>query len=145
NRPQSDGAWDVAVPLLSAPFLLGTTIEGVRRQSPYIRSAELPSRLVPVLRRRTGHLMVGVSWRSRSPYRSAPLTAFEPLAKLPRVTLVALGGPLDAPPPFPLVDLGRTSIDEEAAVVSALDLIVSVDTMSAHLAGSLGRCGFVLP
>ncbi|MCZ6847666.1 MAG: hypothetical protein O7F75_02335, partial [Alphaproteobacteria bacterium] len=82
--------------------------------------------------------------------RSIPLKAFAPLARLPGLTLVALQKGAGAeqvadwPADLPLIDLGA-EIDgaggafmETAAVIEALDLVVSSDTALVHLAGALG-------
>jgi ADP-heptose:LPS heptosyltransferase len=46
-------------------------------------------------------------------------------------------------PPFPAIDL-RPDFANTAAAMDALDLIVTVDTSMAHLAGALGRPSFVM-
>ena len=100
-------------------------------------------------------LKVGICWQGNPGYkadagRSIPLTAFAALARIPGVTLIALqkgaGGEQVAgwPADLPLIDLGA-EIDgaggafmETAAVVAALDLVVTSDTALVHLAGALG-------
>ena len=80
---------------------------------------------------------VGVVWQGRptpSPHRSLPSrAALEPLADA-GATLVDL-----QPPP------GEDFADV-AAVMEGLDLIVTIDTAAAHLAGALGKpCWILLP
>jgi hypothetical protein len=77
-------------------------------------------------------------WR---PERSAPLHLFARLAEIPGVALVNLqrGQPLhDDERIFSLSATSEELIDM-AALVAELDLVVTVDTMMAHLAGSLAR------
>ncbi len=62
-----------------------------------------------------------------------------PLAALPGVEFIAIGGdgatlPNVRPLPQPVADF-----DDTAAIVSLLDAVVSVDTAVAHVAGALGR------
>src|SRR5439155_9433108 len=102
---------------------------------------------------------VGIAWQGNPNYpddrrRSFPLTALEPLARLPGVQLVVLQKmhgreqlPLVAG--WPLTDLGDR-LDESggafvdtAAVLSGLDVVVTCDSALAHLAGALGRPAWV--
>jgi len=96
---------------------------------------------------------VGIVWQG-SPdnkcdrMRSLPLMEFAPLAGLPGVHLFSLQvGPgreqlaaLDSL--FAVTDLGSrfdpTSFEDAAAAIMTLDLVVTVDTALAHLAGALG-------
>ncbi|MDB5477215.1 MAG: repeat protein [Phenylobacterium sp.] len=119
--------------LLSIPGRLGTTLETIPA-APYLT--------VPQDRRArwAGHAppgAVGVVWRGRATagntHRSlASLAALAPLAAA-GATLVDLSEPLGD-----FADL--------AAVIDQLDLLVTVDTAAAHLAGALGKpCWVLLP
>ena len=78
-----------------------------------------------------------------------PLAALAPLAKIPGVSLVSLqrgaGSEQLKDAGFPVLDLGPEfdggpdAFLDTAAVVSALDLVISTDTSVAHLAGALAR------
>ncbi|MBI3974419.1 MAG: tetratricopeptide repeat protein [Chloroflexi bacterium] len=79
--------------------------------------------------------------------RSLPLAVLAPLARVPGVTFFSLQkGPAAAeaatpPDGMALVDLDPLLTDfvETAAAVRQLDLVITVDTSVAHLAGALGR------
>lgn len=96
---------------------------------------------------------VGLCWRAGGwdPDRSLPLRLLRPLAEVPGLRWVSLQrGPaareaLDAGSPA-FVNPGDTSMDvaRTAALIAGLDLVVTVDTMVAHLAGALGRPCWVL-
>jgi hypothetical protein len=98
---------------------------------------------------------VGIAWQPARHDRSAPLAAFAPLAEINGVRLISLqkqpGSAQIDHLPFAsrierLTDEADTSAGallETAAMMMNLDLIVSVDTMAAHLAGALGRPAFV--
>lgn len=103
---------------------------------------------------------VGLVWRGRAEYsndsnRSLPdLRLLAPLWTLPDVTFYSLQkgeGEDEAtrpPPGQPMVSLGGQLEDfaDTAAVVSQLDLVISVDTAVAHLCGALGiPCWVMLP
>src|SRR5205823_4184555 len=78
--------------------------------------------------------------------RSAPLYHFAPLAKEKGVRLVSLqvgwGTGQLATANFPVLDLGSRfnpeSMEDIAAAMMNLDLVVTIDTSVAHLAGTLG-------
>jgi hypothetical protein len=99
---------------------------------------------------------VGIVWRG-SPYlirdrfgkRSMALEDLRTLAGIPRVTLYSLqcgegrAELLNANPPFPAIDLAP-DFPNTAAAIEALDLVVTIDTSIAHLAGALGKRTFLM-
>lgn len=139
--------FDFHLPLMSLPALQGEMVVHL----PYL-SAD-PAAIESWRRRLSGSsdLKVGLAWSGnpRPGQRSAHLLDrrrsltpdhFSAIAGIPGVTLVSLqkggdGGDL------PLLDWTRELSDfaDTASLVAALDLIVSVDTSVAHLAGSLGK------
>jgi Tfp pilus assembly protein PilF len=143
----------VHAPLLSLPAVFGTTLASVPAEIPYL-SAD--AQLVELWRNElaaVGGLRVGIVWQGRPSHkrdrhRSVPLTYFEPLARVSGVHLVSLQvGPGTEQVPtvasrFPLFDLGSrfdpASFMDAAAAVMSLDLVITVDTSMAHLAGALG-------
>ncbi len=146
---------DAWVPMMSLPFLL--RLEDAAALSRGGTLTADPSHLKPYAARldEAPGLKIGISWQGNPDYRadkdrSIPLSAFEALARLPGVTLISLqkgrGAEqvTDWPPGLHLVDLGPeidatgAAFMETAAVVSALDLVVSSDTALVHLAGALG-------
>jgi len=118
---------------------------------PYLQAA--PER-VAVWRSRLSHdgYKVGLVWggSQRNPsnrIRSIKLSECEPLAAIPGVALYSLQKDADAAElklfaeRWGMVDLGPElrDFDDTAAVVESLDLVISVDTAVAHMAGALGR------
>jgi Flp pilus assembly protein TadD len=106
-------------------------------------------------------LKVGICWASnpalfrqdsarRAVRKSMPLETLAPLADLAGVSLVSvLNWKVDpAPPAFAgrLKDVSErlVSLDETAALIERLDVVVTVDTAVAHLAGALGKETLVL-
>ncbi|WP_431860772.1 glycosyltransferase family 9 protein [Azospirillum sp.] len=136
---------DVAVELMELPHAFRTTLETLPAVAPYVtvdaaRVAAQAARL-----RRTGRLAVGIAWAAGAwdgGGRSIPAPALERLAAVPGVDWVCLqrGPALEAGCGLPFCDAGPRSDDvlDTAAMIRALDLVVSVDTMVAHLAGALG-------
>ncbi len=143
--------YDVHVPLLSLPGLLRTTLESVPADVPYL---DAEPQLVEAWRHRLGSypgFKVGIVWQGNPKFRldrlrSIPLGQFAPLARVPGVHLLSLQkGPgaeqlAAVTDRFPVTDLGRCLDDfmDAAAVLKNLDLVISVDTAIAHLAGALG-------
>lgn len=142
--------YDLHLPLMSAPYVLGEDEADIQGR-PYIvadqqRIAGWAGRLP------AGRLRVGIAWQgSKSiPGRAVPLVAFAPLAAIPGVSLISLQKTdgLDQMATLPAglrietlgpdFDHGADAFLDTAAVMMSLDLIVSVDTAIAHLAGALG-------
>jgi tetratricopeptide (TPR) repeat protein len=147
--------FDVYSPLLSVPALVGTTVETIPAEVPYI----LPDpELVAHWRRQLAPIRgfrVGITWQGspRHPWdrhRSVPLELFEPLARVEGVRLISLQKGAGSEQlralagRFPVQSLGEL-LDETsgpfmdtAAVLANLDLVVCIDTALAHLAGAMG-------
>lgn len=111
----------------------------------YLSAAPLP--------RTAGGLLVGLCWQAGGwdPGRSVPLQALAPLGEVPGVRLISLQrGPgmaeLTTAGAPPVLDTGDRSADvgTVARLLTTLDLVVTVDTMIAHLAGALGRPTWLL-
>ena len=150
-------AHDMHAALMSLPGLLGTTLETVPAELPYIHPD--PARVERWGRELAVYpeFKVGINWQGNPGYagdfhRSMPLRHFAALARVPGVRLFSLqkfaGSEQlkELGEAFPVVDLG-SRLDEgdgsgpfldTAAVLKNLDLFVTSDTAVAHLAGALG-------
>ena len=141
--------FDAWCPLLSLPERFGTALETIPANVPYLsadpqRVAEWGQRL----RRDPPGFRVGLCWAgSRTnpnhSRRSIPAQELAALGGIPGVVFYSLqvDGGGGARVPIPLVDHTPAIRDfaDTAALVCHLDLVVSVDTAAAHLAGALGR------
>ncbi|MCS7316443.1 MAG: tetratricopeptide repeat-containing glycosyltransferase family protein [Bryobacterales bacterium] len=146
--------FDVHAPLLSLPRLMGTTLETIPRQVPYLtapqRAGEPPS--LPGKGPRVGLAWAGNPAHANDRRRSLDLDALAPLGQVEGVTFVSLqSGPraeqaASPPPGLRLEELPQPwrELPWLAAIVAQLDLVITVDTMHAHLAGALGRPVWVL-
>jgi tetratricopeptide (TPR) repeat protein len=93
----------------------------------------------------------GSPWRIRDRYgrRSMPLEDLRALASVPNIRLYSLqygegrAALLEANPPFPAIDLAP-DLPNTCAAMEALDIIVTIDTGLAHLAGALGKRTFLM-
>ncbi|CAO3440660.1 tetratricopeptide repeat protein [Azospirillum endophyticum] len=160
-RVHDDLAFACHVPLMSLPERFGTRLDGIPAGIPYLfaeptRQALWADRLAAVAGPRR---KVGLAWRgrpihSRDRDRSMPAAALAPLLALPDVQFFSLhksdgGHPQEDSvgglpfQPVPLDDLLH-DFSETAAVLANLDLIITVDTAVAHLAGAMGRPVWVM-
>lgn len=147
-------AFDVGASLLSLPRLLGTTsLERIPAKVPYFDCdidlvERWESRLASLGARRPW-LRIGISWQGSAAnkgdrWRSVRLEQFASLAQDPRVRLVSLQKGLGSEQmekiPGLAIDPGPEQVDmaDTAAIIRCLDLVISVDTLVAHLAGALG-------
>jgi hypothetical protein len=158
-RPYSSGfpsAFDMYCPLMSMPLAFGTTLETIPSESYLPRP---PGDRVSIWEERLGRhdrLRVGVVWSGNPKHpndheRSLPLQL---MARLFDVDATFISLQKDPRPDdarllreqTKVVDLtGRLSdLAETAALISCLDLVITVDTSVAHLAGTLGRPTWVL-
>jgi tetratricopeptide (TPR) repeat protein len=149
--------FDLHCPLLSLPLALGTRLATIPAQTPYLRASpqavmDWNVRLGPRHRPR-----IGLAWSGRPEHnndrnRSMRLsTLLSPLAGF-EATYVSLQREVredDAP-----VLQGRSDIlhfgeelksyADTAALIANLDLVISVDTSVAHLAGALAKPVWIL-
>ncbi len=147
--------FDVHLPLLSLPRVLGAV--GIPAAVPYIAPGEAfrakwRGRLSGIRRFKAGLVWAGNPRHSDDRRRSLPPGALAPLAAVDGVRWYSLqfglrAGQSPAPPEgFPLTDLGPETQDfrDLAAAIEEMDLVISVDTSAAHLAGALGLPVWVL-
>jgi hypothetical protein len=137
--PLHDGApeveYDVDVEVMELAHLLRVTPATLPAEVPYLRAEPAP---LP----RDGRLAVGIVWKAGDwdDRRSVPIALLAPLAELPGVELHVLQrgeGLAERPAGFGTL-AGSDDVHEAARVMRALDLVISVDSMPAHLAGALG-------
>ena len=139
--------YDVQVPLLTLPYLFNTIMTSIPSAVPYIHADLL---LVEYWRERITQdaFNVGIVWAGNQNYkgdreRSLSLTALGALGEVSGVRFYSLqkGSTALSAAPMPLIDLAPEleSFATTAAVIANLDLVISVDTSVAHLAGAMGR------
>lgn len=151
GRP-ADIEHDLHAPLLSLPYILGTGKDTLSSRIPYLRVDE-SRRNAWKNRIRGKGPHVGLVWSGSglNPRRNLDMRQLKPLFDVPEVQFYSLqtGRPaeqLSIDPPMPITPLGHKLIDfsDTAAIMTHLDLIISVDTAAAHLAGALDRPLWVL-
>jgi tetratricopeptide (TPR) repeat protein len=143
--------FDCHAPLMSLPHLLGTTLDTIPGEAPYLTvrpddAAAWRERLAGAPRPRIGLVWAGNTNHENDHNRSMPPARLGPLVGATPATFFSLQVPAnrDLSAIFPagsVADLAPALGDfaETAAVVANLDLVISVDTAVAHLAGALAR------
>lgn len=130
---------DAAIESMELPHALRALPKTVPNQVPYLH----PGDAAPTLPAGDGRLRVGLVWRAGDwdPHRSLDLEALAPLLAVTGVRFVGLQLGADAAGPHRpgVADAASPDLPTLAANLRGLDLLVSVDTMAAHLAGALGR------
>jgi tetratricopeptide (TPR) repeat protein len=159
ERPSSDRPFtgaDCHAPLLSLPMIFGTRPETIPAGVPYIRPEPRKESLWQERLSCPG-TNVGIVWAGRPEHqndrnRSCRLEQFARLAEIPGVRLIGLQkGPAASQADETalarrVLNLGGELQDfaDTAALISHLDLIISVDTAVVHLAGAMGKPVWVL-
>ncbi|MER2520670.1 MAG: tetratricopeptide repeat-containing glycosyltransferase family protein [Bdellovibrionales bacterium] len=143
-----DEGFDYHTAIFDLPYRFGTSFEMVPASMPYIShlSPDSATRLQP-----NGSPAVGVIWAGhpgnlRGLNRSVPLADFAPLFGVSgfrffNLTRDMREGEADLLPRYPMTDLsGRLSdFADTARFMQQMDLIITCDTATAHLAGALGK------
>jgi Flp pilus assembly protein TadD len=134
--------FDYHTPLMSLPLAFGTTLETIP-SSPYLKASP---RTIESGKR----LKVGLAWRgnpqfSRVRTKSFPFAELLPLLGLERYAFHSLQ-PGAAETHSALIDYTDEleTFEHTAALIAGLDLVVSIDTAVAHLAGALGKPVWIL-
>jgi tetratricopeptide (TPR) repeat protein len=144
--------------LLSLPRLFRTRLETIPAAVPYLRvpmdaAKEWKKRLAAMAGFKIGVVWAGNPEHVNDHRRSISLKSLAPLFELPNASFASLQvGPRAADlkklklGKNAIKDLGAEFVDfiDTAGAVSELDLVITVDTSVAHLAGALGKPVWVL-
>jgi hypothetical protein len=146
--------WDLEIELMELPYLFRSTLDNLPASHGYLH---LPDELIERSRAMMGHAVkprVGIAWAAGEWNRSRSI-AFEwllPLLSCDSVSFWSLQGGeenavwMNARHHYGLndsADLGAGLIPL-SGVIANLDLVISVDTMAAHLSGAMGIPTFLL-
>ena len=142
--------FDVQAPLMSLPAIFGTTPESIPADVPYLQCEPGEAkRWETRLGTRTG-LRVGLAWAGNPENggdlrRSMPLDSLSPVGKLAKVECFSLhNGAQQRESVRAASGWLRDVLSDDGgllelgALMSCMDLVITVDTMPAHLAGAMG-------
>jgi Flp pilus assembly protein TadD len=163
EEPFPTAGWDFWTPPLSIPFYCQTRLDSIPATLPYLWADQEKAKYWAsrsFADRSDQNLRVGLVWKGNPLFendsdRSLPnLELLAVLGKISGVRFFSLqkgaGEEEAANPPdgLPLMNLGPQLADfaDTAAIIEHLDLVISVDTAVAHLAGAMGKtCWVLLP
>lgn len=140
--------------LLSLPLVFGTTLATIPASVPYIR-VSIATNQIAVCLPESG-FKVGLVWGGDPDHlhdqdRSCPLVELLPCLQIPGITWISLQkgshcSELSQIPPDLVQDWSPylTDFGETAAAIASLDLVLTVDTAVAHLAGAMGKPTWLL-
>ncbi len=153
-RGEAPPPFDWHCPLMSLPLAFSTTLENIPCHTPYLTAPEAkrPGWLGPAT---PGQLQVGLVWAGNPKNtvdhrRSIPLAELAPLSSREGVAMYSLqrGGVPGDVASTGLIFAGALpesgDFAETASALMHLDLVITVDTAVAHLAGALGRTVWIL-
>jgi tetratricopeptide (TPR) repeat protein len=149
--------FDLQCPLLSLPPAFATDLDTIPRDVPYVRAAgdrvaAWRNRLPAGEARRVGLVWAGSSTHGNDRNRSIDLARLRPLFDAPGVQFVSLqrelrpGDAVILEASATVTHVGDRLADfaDTTAVIECLDVVVTVDTSVAHLAGAMGKPVWIL-
>lgn len=150
-------AFDVHTPAQSLPYLFGTALETIPHHIPYLSYDPVRAEECQQVFLNEDRFRIGLAWQGTSTHlddrnRSCVVRDFAPLTDLYGVDFYSLQvGPgreqlQDLPAGITITDItGQVrGFSDTAAIIAGLDLVISVDSAVAHLAGALGKPVWIL-
>ncbi|MDP9175065.1 MAG: tetratricopeptide repeat protein [Planctomycetota bacterium] len=145
---------DVQYPLMDLPMLFGTTLETIPADVPYLfadatKAAQWRARLGDGTEPKIGIAWAGRPTHLNDKHRSLSVAMLAGLLETPGVRFISLqkgDASTQAKSNPSLLDLTDdiSNFADTAALIENLDLVISVDTSVAHLAGAMGKPTWVL-
>jgi tetratricopeptide (TPR) repeat protein len=157
-RGEEPPPFEAAIGLLSLPRVFGTTLETIPAPVSYVAPGEAEQEKARALfaplqdLRKVGIVWAGNPKHAEDRRRSIPFEKFLELLDVPRVALVSLqkGARVEEAAASGVSgmvsDMQRRmeTLEDTAALISALDLVIACDTAVAHLAGAMGKPVWIL-
>jgi tetratricopeptide (TPR) repeat protein len=151
TREDPEPQADFHCPILRLPGLFHTTLQTIPAHVPYLSvSPQLIQRWAQRTEKYPG-FRVGIAWEGSrtntlNRLRSASLEDFRRLSEIPEVQLFSLQWDRQDLIDFNVRDLANdfTDFADTAAAIATLDLVISIDSAIAHLAGAMGRATWTL-
>ena len=149
--PKEQPTWEVAVEVTQLPYLFRTQLADLPIQTNYLK---LPASFVTAPSEPGGTIRVGIVWTAGewNSARSLPFRLVECLMREVECEFWNLQGgfarqewlTLPRHPRLQEASACADSILNLAKLIAELDLIITVDTLAAHLAGAMGKEAWVL-
>jgi Tfp pilus assembly protein PilF len=141
-------AFDLQCPLLSLPRLLGTTLKTLPAEVPYVEvDPDILTcwnmELADAKGGKVGLVWSGNIFPDHNRHRSLDPEMIRPLFQVPGVRFYSLqkGEAASEASKMPVIDFSSrlTDFAQTAGLMKGLDLVITIDTSVAHLAGALGK------
>jgi hypothetical protein len=148
RAPSTEQAWDVQVEVMELPYIFRTRLGELPLAEHYLTLPETLLSTVAAEMAPRGLPRIGLVWSAGewNASRSLPPALLAPLLEEPACEFWNLqGGPArEALDGLREIDACSNGILPLAAVIAQMDLVITVDTLSAHLAGALGVPAWVM-
>jgi Tfp pilus assembly protein PilF len=147
--------YDQLTSVMSLPLAFATILETIPAEVPYLRAPAARIGRVRHLLGGSSRPRIGLAWSGSTasqPRAALPVAALEPLLRRPGVEFHCLQKEFRAEDRAWLDQSGLVTTHETAlrdfgdtaALIEAMDLVVSIDTAVAHLAGALAKPVWVM-
>lgn len=138
NEP--DPPWDLQMEITELPRAFRSRMEDVPGNVPYLNVPAERQRWARSLMQPRHRMRIGLSWTAGewNPCRSIPLDELGPLLSAPCEFFCLQKGAHVSGTGLQKLEFFAKDILDTAALIQQLDLVITVDTMTAHLAGALG-------
>ena len=156
RRPWESLKADLYAPLLNVPACLGVTLRSLPAETPYLFAGE-PDKTRWQQRLSADKYRIGIMWAGNPNHvndrnRSIPMEALASLSDHPGIQLYSLQKDIShhqvrmLKDRYGIISIGNDFVDfgDTAAALANLDLMITVDTAIAHLAGAMARPVWVL-
>ncbi len=147
---ETPDCFDLHAALMSLPGAFGTTLDVMPRDGPYL-TTPTPAEREPGAKPRIGLVWSGAAGHENDRNRSASLASLAPLLDfdagwfcLQKDIQAADGQTMAALPQLQNLREQLAGFPRTAALISSLDLVISVDTSIAHLAAAMGKPTWIL-
>jgi tetratricopeptide (TPR) repeat protein len=139
-------AFDAWLPIMSLPRVFRTELATIPSSCPYLKARPAPRAQFESSRLTVGLVWQGSLTNDRGRFRSCALSDLAALQDVHGVALCSLQAQISAEDrrllerlSIPDRESGLSDFADTAAVALSVDLVITVDTAMAHLAGALGR------
>jgi Tfp pilus assembly protein PilF len=138
-------SFDVHCPIMSLPFVFRTRLDTIPANVPYLSCDQALKQKWGACVPKDDRVKVGVAWSGRrrpDPLRAVPPGELLPLTNVQGCWFCSVQKSLvGSATELPLADFSHNLHDfaETAALIGNLDVIITIDTGVAHLAGAMGK------